>query len=106
MHETSPVCPSPNYSHIIHSPEGISSLAPQLNYITDQVLELKTELAKIKSEVKEIRNQLSLIHLSLLNEIRHSGKSTPSGIVFQHKYPFQNSKNKISFPLHDLKIQK
>ena len=106
MHETSLVCPSPNYSHIVHSPEGISSLAPQLNYITDQVLELKTELAKIKSEVKEIRNQLSLIHLSLLNEIRHSRNATPSSTAFQQKYPFQNPKNKISFPLNDIKIQK
>ena len=42
-------CPNPCYSHIVHSPEGFTILAPQLNYITDIVLELKEELAKIKS---------------------------------------------------------
>jgi len=31
-------CPGANYSHIVHSPEGIFSVAPQLNYITDIVL--------------------------------------------------------------------
>ena len=55
MLESSPACPGPNYSHIVHSPEGITSLAPQLNYITDIVLELKVELAKIKTELKELR---------------------------------------------------
>jgi len=35
-------CPAYNYSHIVHSPEGITSLARQLNYLTDLVLELKT----------------------------------------------------------------
>ena len=38
-------CHAPNYSHIVHSPEGVTSLAPQLNYLTDLVLELKVELA-------------------------------------------------------------
>ena len=53
MLEPSASCPDPNYSHIVHSPEGITSLALQLNYLTDLVLELKVELAKIKAEVKE-----------------------------------------------------
>ena len=52
MLESSTACPGPNYSHIIHSPEGLSPIAPQLNYIIDVVLELKVELAKIKTEVK------------------------------------------------------
>jgi len=90
MLESSSTCPNSSYSHIVHSPKGIASLAPQLNYITDIVLELKAELAKVKAEVKEIKKQLAVIHLSLINEIRHSeksdlGLSTP----FQHKYPFQ-----------------
>jgi len=90
-------CPAPNYSHIVHSSEGVTSLAPQLNFLTDLVLELKVELAKIKAEVKEIKNQLAITHLSLVNEIRHSNKSD-LGISspFQHKYPFQNPKNQKS----------
>ena len=46
MLESSLTCSTPNYSHIVHSPEGNISLAPQLNYITDIVLKLKAELAK------------------------------------------------------------
>jgi len=44
-------------------------LAPQLNYLTDIVLELKADLAKIKTEVKEIKNQLVVTYLSLSNDI-------------------------------------
>jgi len=43
----------------VHSPEGVTSLAPQLNYLSDLVLELKVELAKIKAEVKEIKKSVS-----------------------------------------------
>ena len=46
--------PGSNYSHIVHSPEGLSPIAPQLNYITDIVLKLKDEFVKIKTKVKEI----------------------------------------------------
>ena len=74
MLESFPACPGPNYSHIIHSPEDLSLVAPQLNYITDIVLELKAELAKINTEVKELKNQLTVVHLSLINEVRHSGR--------------------------------
>ena len=89
MLESSPACPGPNYSHIVHSPEGLSPVAPQLNYVTDIVLELKVELVKLKAKVKEIKEQLFVIYLSLVNEIRHSEKSTLSiGTPFQHKYPF------------------
>ena len=55
MLESPPACPRPNYSHIVHSPEGLSPVAPQLNHITDIVLELKAELAKTKTEVKELK---------------------------------------------------
>ena len=64
MLEPSASCPAPNYSHIVHSPEGVTSLAPLLNYLTDIDLELKEELAKIKDEVKDIKKQLSIIHLN------------------------------------------
>jgi len=74
MLESSSSFLTPSYSHIVHSLEGIRSLAPQLNHITDTVLELKEELAKIKAEVKEIKKQLSVTHLLLINEIRHSRK--------------------------------
>jgi len=105
--ESSPACPGLNYSHIVHSPEGNISLAPQLNYITDIILELKAELAKIKTELKELKNQLTAIHLSLIYEVRHSEKATPRiSTPFQHKYPFQNLKNKVSCPLQAIKIQK
>ena len=89
MLESSSNCPNPSYSHIMHSLEGITSLAPQLNYITDIVLELKTELAKIKAKVKEIKKQLAVTHLSLINEIIHSEKSNLNhSTPFQHEYPF------------------
>ena len=52
MLDLSASCHAPNYSHIVHSPEGVPSLAVQLNYLTDIVLELKAELTKIKDEVK------------------------------------------------------
>jgi len=55
----------------VHSSGGVTSLTPQLNYLSDLVLELKVELAKIKVEVKEIKNQLAVTHLSLINERRH-----------------------------------
>jgi len=74
MLEPSSSCPRPNYSHIVHSLEGNISLAPQLNYITDIVLELKTELNKIKTKLKDLKNQLAVVHLSLINEVRHSEK--------------------------------
>ena len=107
MLQSSSSCPNPGYSHIVHAPEGFTNLAPQLNYITDIVLELKEELATIRAEVKEINKQLAVTHLSLVNEIRHNGKSD-LGISspFQHKYPFQNPKTKNPFPVQDLKIQK
>ena len=107
MLESSPTCPAPNYFHIVHSPEWITLVASQLNCITDIVLELNAELAKIKTGIKENKKQLSVIHLFLINEIRHSRKSTLNiSMPFHHKYPFQNSKNKNSFPLYDVKIQK
>ena len=77
MLESSPACPGPNYSHIIHSPEGNISLAHQLSYIIDIILELKTELAKIKTELKELKNQLTVVHLYLINEVKHSEKNYP-----------------------------
>jgi len=43
--------------------EGLSPMTRELNYIIDIVLELKTELAKIKTEVKELKKQISVIHL-------------------------------------------
>ena len=58
-------------------------------------------------EVKDIKKQISIIQISLVNEVRHSRKWTLSvGIPFQHKYPFQTPKNKNPCPLHDIKIQK
>jgi len=69
MLETSSSYPAPNYSHIVDTPEGSTSLAPQFNYSTYVVLQLKVELAKIKVEVKEIKKQLAVTHLSLINEI-------------------------------------
>jgi len=61
MLEPSASCPTPNYSHDVHSPEGVTSLAPQLNYLTNTALELKAELAKMKAKVKEIKSQLAVI---------------------------------------------
>ena len=58
----------------MHSPEGVILLAPQLNYLTDIALELKAELTKTKDEVKEIKNQLAVNHISLINKVRHSEK--------------------------------
>jgi len=54
MLESSLACPGRNYPHIVHSPEGLSTIAPQLNYIIDVVLELKAELAKITTKSKSL----------------------------------------------------
>ena len=98
MLESLSACPGPNYSHIIHSPEGLSSIAPQLNCITDIILELKAELAKIKTELKELKNRLTVFYLSLINEVRHSERDTSSiSTLFQHEYPFQNPKKRFHF---------
>jgi len=53
MLESSSSCPTPNYSYIVHITKGSTSLAPQLNYITNIVLELNAKLAKVKVAVKE-----------------------------------------------------
>ena len=107
MLESSPACPGPNHPHIVHSPKSNTSLAPQLNYITNIVLELKAKLAKIKTEIKDLKNQLTVVHLSLINEVRHSKKATLSiSTPFPHKYHFQNLKSKIPFSLQEIKILK
>jgi len=55
----------------------------------------------------EIKKQLSVTHLSLINEMRHSGKSDLRiSARFQHKYPFQNLKTKNSIPYKKLKSKK
>ena len=51
------------------------SIRPQLKYIINIILELKVELAKIKTEFKELKKQLSVIYLSLVNEVRHNEKN-------------------------------
>jgi len=73
----------------------------------DIILKLKEELVRIKAELKEIKKQLSIIYLSLINEIRHSEKSDLSiNTPFQHKSPFQNQRTNNCFPSQDLRIQK
>ena len=95
MLEPSFACPGPNYSHIVHSPEGNIWLIPQLNYITDIVLELKAELVKMKTELKDLKNQLTVVYLSLINKVRHSERSSPRiSTPYQDKYYFQNSKTR------------
>jgi len=107
MLQSSNSCSNPGYSHILHSPERFTTLAPQLNYITYIILELREELAKIKAEVKEIKKQLAVTHLFLVNKIRYSGKSG-LGISspFHHKYPFKNPKTKNLFSIQSLKAYK
>ena len=51
MLEASASCPAPNYSHIVHSPEGVTSSTPQLKHLTDIVSELKAYLAKLMAKV-------------------------------------------------------
>ena len=73
----------------------------------DAILELEMKLAKIKTEVREIKKQLSIICFSLINEIKQSGKFDLSIItLFQYEFLFQTLKNKNSFPLQDIKIEK
>ena len=67
MLESSSTCLASNYSHSVYSQEGTTLVASQLNYITNTSLELKVELAKIKTEVIEIKKQSFVIHLSLVN---------------------------------------
>ena len=85
MLESSSTFFAPNYSHVMHTLEGTTSLILQLSYNIDLVLELKAELTKIKTKVKEIKRQLSVIYLSSINEIRGSfpkfKKQKPISIV-------------------------
>ena len=100
-------CPTPNYSHIEQTPKRYTSVALQLNYVSDIILESKADLAKIKTKIKEVKEQLHVFHLLLINEVRHSRKSNLGvNTPFQRKYVFQNLKNKIFFPKHDIKIKK
>jgi len=55
MLESPFTCPAPNRRHIVHAVGGSTSIAPQLNYITDIVFELNTKLIKHKIEIKEIQ---------------------------------------------------
>ena len=55
MLEQSYTCPAPNYLHIMHSQVEITSVALQLNYITNMILEIKMELTRIQAEVKETK---------------------------------------------------
>ena len=99
MLEPSAACPGPNYSHIVHYPEGNISLAPQLNYITDIVLELKVELAKIKTELKDLKNQLTVVHLSLINELLDIVKKLvlELALLSSINIPFKTQKIKFHF---------
>ena len=56
MLKSSYTCPAPNYSHIVHLLEEITSVAPQLKYIINILLELKSKLAKIKTKVERLRS--------------------------------------------------
>ena len=47
----------------MHNPVGFAWLA-QLNYINNIVVELKSKLKKIITEVKELKKQLPAIYLS------------------------------------------
>ena len=49
-------------------------MTPQLDYTTNIILELKAELAKLKTEIKEVKKQLTVIHLFLINDVRQSEK--------------------------------
>ena len=40
-------------------------------------LELKAELTKIMIKLKDFKNQLTVVHLSLINKVRNSKKVTP-----------------------------
>ena len=55
MFESSSICPASNYSHIVHTLEGATSVALQLNYITDIVLELKAKWTKTKAKIKVVK---------------------------------------------------
>ena len=104
MLESSYTCPTPNYSYIMHSLEETTSLLSQYH---SHSFGIKSRINKIKTEVKEIKNQLSIIHLFLINKIRNSGKfDLIINTSFQHKYHWQNQKNKNQFPLEDIRIEK
>jgi len=55
MFESSSTCPTSEYSHIVHTLEGTTSVAPRLKHITNVVLKLKEKLAKMNAETKEIK---------------------------------------------------
>ena len=99
MLEPLPACPDLNYSYIIHSPEDNVSLVPQLNHITDIVLELKVELAKIKTELKDLKNQLTVVHLSLINELLDIVKKLvlELALLSSINIPFKTQKTKSYF---------
>jgi len=83
----------------VHTTEGSTSLAPQLNYIIDIIFELKVKLAKIKDEGKEIKKHLTIIHLSLINEIRHN-ENFNSSLVLPFKMNNLSKTQKKSHLFH------
>ena len=61
---------------------------------------------KIKIEFKEVKTQLFIVHLLLINEIRQSEKSYLNiNTLFQNEYPFKCPKQN-PLPLQDIKITK
>ena len=51
MFQWSSTCPAQKFSCIVHTIEGSILVAPQLNYMTYIIFELKEELAQIKTGV-------------------------------------------------------
>jgi len=95
-------------SKSVHPTSGISSgIDPGRSIQVSGLGSVLPGLAKIKTEFKELKNQLTIVHFSPVNEVRHSEQATPTiSSPFEHKYPLQNPKNKIPFSLHEIKIQK
>ena len=60
------IYPAVNYMHIEHT-KGI-----QFYCMAIKLIEQKEELAIIKTEFKKVKKHLLLIHLSLIQQVRHS----------------------------------
>ena len=99
------------FTHYYHIPDNSNNFGPVLNYIVDQIGELKievdsmyarciniehklsTDTTDLNNKLIEIKEQVQQLGLSLTNEVRHQSNKEVSPnkekiVPYKYKYPF------------------